>query len=51
MSIGTPIDGAGGGGFRGTERDGMGGSLATNKGGGRAEAVLVSAEGTECDMD
>ena len=29
----------------------MGDSLATDKGGGRTEAVLVGAEGAERDMD
>jgi len=51
MSIGTPIDGAGGRSFEVTRRDGIGGSLATDKGGGQAEAVLVGAEGAECDTD
>jgi len=51
MSMGTPIDGAGGGGFRATGRGGAGGSLATDKGGGWVEMVLDDAEGTEHDMD
>jgi len=49
--MGTPIDGAGSGGFRATGRDGTGDSLATDKGGGRAETVLGNAEGAECDTD
>jgi len=51
MSIGTPIDGAGGGGFGVTGRDGAGGNLTTDNGGGWAEIVLVGAEGVERDMD
>jgi len=50
-SIGTPIDGAGGGGFGVTRRGRMGGSLATDKGRGRAEAVLVGVEGAEHNTD
>ena len=49
--IRIPIDGAGGGGFRVTGRGGTGGNLATNKGEGRAETVLGSAEGAEQDTD
>jgi len=49
--MGTPIDGAGGGGFGATRRRGTGGSLATDKGGGRAEMVLGNAEGAERDTD
>jgi len=49
--MGTPIDGVGGGGFGVTGREGTGSSLATDKGGGWAEAVLVSAEGAERDTD
>jgi len=49
--MGTPIDGAGGRGFGATGRGGAEGSLATDKGGGRAEMVLGDAEGTEHDMD
>jgi len=49
--MGTPIDGAGSGGFGVTGRGGMGGSLAIDKGGGWAEVVLVSAEGAERDTD
>ena len=41
----------GGGGFRVTGRGGAGGSLTTDKGDGRAEAVLSSAEGVEHDID
>ena len=51
MSLGTPIDGADGGGFGVTKREGTGGSLATDKGGGWAEVVLVGAEGAEHDTD
>jgi len=47
----TPIDKVGSGGFGVTERGGMGGSLAMDKGGGRTEAVLVSAEGVEHDTN
>jgi len=50
-SIGIPIDGAGGGGFRVTGRGGTGGSLATDKGEGRMETVLGGAEEMERDMD
>jgi len=49
--MGTPIDGAGGRGFGATGRGGAEGSLATDKGGGRAEMVLGDAEGTEHDTD
>jgi len=49
--MGTPIDGAGGGGFRVTGREGMGGSLATDRDGGRVEAVLVGVERAEHDTD
>ena len=49
--MGTPIDRAGGGGFRATGRGRAEGSLATDKGGGRAKMVLGDAEGTEHDMD
>jgi len=51
MSMGTPIDRAGGRGFGVTRRDGTGGSLATDKGGGQVKAVLVSAEEVEHDTD
>jgi len=51
MSIGTPIDGVGGGGFRVTGRGGAGGNLTTDIGGGRAETVLAGPEGVECDTD
>jgi len=50
-SIGTPIDRAGGRGFGVTGREEMGGSLAIDKDGGRAEAVLIGAEGAKCDTD
>jgi len=49
--MGTPIDGAGGGGFGATGRGGTGGSLAVDKGGGRVKIVLGDAEGAERDMD
>jgi len=49
--MGTPIDGAGSRGFGATGRGGAEGSLATDKGGGRAEMVLGDAEGTEHDTD
>jgi len=51
MSIGTSIDGAGGGGFRVTRRSRAGGNLTTDIGGGRAETVLVGPEGVERDTD
>jgi len=51
MSMGTPIDGVGGGGFGTTGRGGARGNLVTDKGGGRAEMVLSSAERAERDMD
>jgi len=51
MSMGTPIDRAGGRGFGVTGRERTGGSLAMDKDGGRAEAVLIGAEGAERDTD
>jgi len=51
MSIGTPIDRVGGGGFGVTRRDGTEGNLVTDKGGSQAEAVLSSVAGTECNID
>jgi len=51
MSMETPIDGAGSGGFGVTERGRTRGSLAMDKGGGWAEAVLVGAEEVEHDID
>jgi len=51
MSIGIPIDGVGSRGFRVTEKDGIGDSLTTNKGGGRAEVVLSSVKRAEHDTD
>jgi len=51
MSIGTPIDGVGGGGFGVTGRGGAGGNLTTDIGGGRTEMVLAGPEGVECDTD
>ena len=50
-SIGIPTDGVGGGGFRVTGRGRAGGSLTTDKGGGRVEVVLSSAEGVECNTN
>jgi len=50
MSMGTSIDGVGRG-FGVTRREGTGGSLATDKGRDRAEAVLVGVEGAEHDTD
>jgi len=43
MSIGIPIDGAGGGGFRVTGRGRTEGNLTTDKGEGWVETVLGSA--------
>ena len=51
MSMGTSIDRADSGDFRATGRDGMGDSLATDKGGGQAETVLGNAEEAERDTD
>jgi len=51
MSIGIPIDGAGGRGFGVTGRGGMGDNLTTDKGEDRAEMVLSSVEGAEHDTD
>jgi len=50
-SIGILIDGAGGRGFGVTRRGRTGGNLAMDKGEGRAETVLGSAEGAEQDTD
>jgi len=50
-SIGTLIDGVGGGGFGVTRRGGAGGNLTMDIGGGPAETVLVGAEGVERDTD
>ena len=49
--MGTPIDKAGGGGFRVTKKGKTGGSLATDKGGGQVEVVLGSTEGAERNTD
>jgi len=49
--MGTPIDKAGGGGFRVTKKGKTGGSLATDKGGGQVEVVLDSTEGAERNTD
>ena len=49
--MGTPIDKVGSGGFGATGRGGVGGSLATDKGGGRAKMVLGDVEGAERDTD
>jgi len=51
MSMETPIDRAGSGGFGVTGRDKTRGSLAMDKGGGWVEAVLVGAEEVEHDID
>jgi len=51
MSIGTPIDGAGGGGFGVTRRGRAEGNLTVDIGGDQAETVLVSMEEVECDTD
>jgi len=51
MSIGTPTDGVGGGGFGATGRGRAGGNLTTDKGGGQVEMVLSSVEGAEHDTD
>jgi len=51
MSMGTPIDGVVGRGFRMTGGGGARGNLATDNGGGRAETVLSDVEGAEHDMD
>jgi len=51
MFMGTPIDGAGGKGFGATRRGRTGGSLAADKGGGRAEMVLGDVKGAERDTD
>jgi len=51
MSIGTPIDGADGRGFRVTGRRGAGGNLTTDIGGSWAETVLVGPEGVKHDTD
>jgi len=47
MSIGMPIDRAGGGGFGVTGRGGAGGNLTTDIGGDRMEMVLAGLEGVE----
>jgi len=44
MSIGTFIDGVGGGGFGVTERGAIGDNLATDKGRGQTETVLSCIE-------
>jgi len=49
--MGTPIDGAVGGGFGMTGGGRARGSLAADNGGGRAEMVLSEAEGAEHDTD
>jgi len=49
--MGTPIDGAVGGGFGMTRGGGARGNLAADNGRGRTETVLSEAEGAECDMD
>jgi len=49
--MGTPIDGAVGGGFGTTGGGGARGNLAVDNGGGRAETVLIKVEGAEHDTD
>jgi len=49
--MGTPIDGAVGGGFGMTRGGGAKSSLAADNGGGWAETVLSEVEGAEHDMD
>jgi len=49
--MGTPIDGAVGGGFGTTGGGGVRGNLAVDNGGGRAETVLIKVEGAERDTD
>ena len=51
ISIGTPIDEADGRGFGVTRKGGIGGSLATDKGGGWVEVVLGSMKGMEHNTD
>jgi len=51
MSIGTPIDGVVGRGFRMTGGSRARNNLAADNGGDRAETVLSDAEGAEHDMD
>jgi len=51
MSIGIPINGVGGGGFRVTERGRTGGNLAIDKGKGQTEIVLGSVEEVEHDTN
>jgi len=49
--MGTPIDGAVSGGFGTTGGGRARGNLAADNGGGRAEMVLIEAEGAERDTD
>jgi len=51
MSIGIPINGVDGGGFRVTERGRTGGNLAIDKDKGQTETVLGSVEEMEHDMN
>jgi len=51
MSMGTPIDGVVGRGFRITGGGGARGNLATDNGEGWAETVLSKVEGVEHDTD
>jgi len=51
MSIGIPIDRAGGGGFEVTRRGGTGGNLVTDKDRDWTEAVLSGADRAEYDID
>jgi len=49
--MGTPIDGAVGGGFGMTRGGRVRGNLAADNGGGWAETVLIEVEGAERDTD
>jgi len=49
--MGTPIDGAVGGGFGATKGGGARGNLAVGNGGGRAKTVLSEVEEAEHDTD
>jgi len=51
MSIETPIDRVGDGGFKAVRRGRTGDNLIMDKGGGQAKTVLSDAEGTEHDTD
>jgi len=51
MSMGTPIDGAVGGGFVMTGGGRVRGNLAVDNGGGQVETVLSDTEGAERNTD